>query len=302
MNLVENSPAEKPENDQMPPVFIKDLLEKSCHIGHKTRSWNPKVSNYIYGSQNGMHIIDVSKTISLLKAAMHHVSKIVSEYKKILFVGTKDQVLDIVEENALRCGQYYVNNRWLGGTLTNWTTIFLSIRKMRKIKKMIDGEETKEIESYTKKEKLKLAKLYEKMNKNLKGIEKMNGLPNLMVVFDVNKDKIAVQEANKMGIPVIGIIDSNSNPVGVRFPIPGNDDAIRSVNYFAQCLSDAAIVGMKAAVASSAKKKPTVKEKGEPSKAKFDVKRKSDPKKRFDRKTSDKKPVDAKKPEIKNEK
>lgn len=253
MNLTPQ-PEEKSFEDS---IKLRDLLESLCHIGHTTSSWNPKVASYIYGIQNGVHIINVIKTLFLLKTALAHIKKSVGNYKKILFVGTKEQVCDLVEEEATRCGQYFVTNRWLGGTLTNWSTISLSIRKMQRIRRMLDkdNEESQDIANYKKKERVKLQKTHDKLMRNLRGVEKMNGLPHLMIVFDVNKDRIAVREANRMKIPVVGIIDSNSDPEGVKFPIPGNDDAIRSVSFFAKKFSEAAILGMKDAVSASMERK-----------------------------------------------
>lgn len=242
-------------SEVLPDFSIKDLFDASFHIGHKTRYLHPKATNYIYGSQDKIHIINLARTNFLLKNALQKIKDVASSYGKILFVGTKNQAKKIVLDEAERCGQYHVTNRWLGGIMTNWPTISLSIRNMVKMRKIIDDEEF----DITKKERLKMIKDHNKLYVNLNGIEKMRGLPKLLIVFDVNKSKIAVKEAQIMNVPVVALIDSNSDPTGVRYPVPGNDDSMRSISLFARLCADSVILGMKSAIARSNNKKKTTK-------------------------------------------
>lgn len=249
-NIVNTSDQDISVPNSIPDFTMKDLFEASFHIGHKTRYWNPKVINYIYGSQDKMHIINLSKTFPLMKMALQKIRDTASQYGKILFVGTKNQAQKIVTEETERCGQYFITNRWLGGTLTNWPTISLSIRNMVKLRKIIDDEES----DITKKERLKMIKSHNKLYVNLQGIEKIRGLPQLIIVFDTNHEKIAIKEAKIMNIPVVALIDSNSDPDGIKYPVPGNDDSMRSINLFARLCADSVILGMKTAVEKSANK------------------------------------------------
>jgi small subunit ribosomal protein S2 len=228
---------------------IKDLLENGVHYGHNTRRWNPKMSKYIYGTYNGIHVIDLQKTAPLLHASLDTMKKVVASGGKILFVGTKKQSSLLVKDYVEKCGQYYVNHRWLGGMLTNWKTISKSISKLDKLDKQIEEG----MQGLTKKEKLQLAKEREKLNLVLGGIRKMGGVPDLIVVFDTIKEAIAVEEANKLNIPVVGIVDTNSNPDPINFPIPGNDDALKSIRMFADVFSQSVLEGLKEAVASNVK-------------------------------------------------
>ena len=222
----------------MPIISMKQLLEAGVHFGHQTRKWNPKMKKYIFTSRNDIHIINLEDTVKLAAQAYNFVKEIVKEGKTILFVGTKKQASEAIEQEAKRCGMYYINNRWLGGTLTNFKTIRTSVEKMKKIEQM---EKTGEFDLLPKKEVLKLKQEHEKLSKNLNGIRDMESMPGVIFVVDSKKEQIAIKEAKLMGIPLIGLIDTNCDPDDVDICIPGNDDAIRAIKLVAGSLADAVI-------------------------------------------------------------
>ncbi|MCO6510185.1 MAG: 30S ribosomal protein S2 [Aridibacter famidurans] len=226
----------------MATVTMKELLEAGVHFGHQVRRWNPKMKDYIFGERNGIYIIDLQKTQKLFRDALTYVQEFVTEKPKakILFVGTKRQAQDAIVEEAQRCEQYYVNNRWLGGLMTNFKTVQNSIRRLKDIEAMAEDGRA---EKLTKKERLGLDREHEKLMKNLSGIKDMNGLPDLLFVIDVRKEEIAVTEANKLGIPVVAVVDTNCSPDGVDYVIPGNDDALRAIRLFTSRVADAIIEG-----------------------------------------------------------
>ncbi len=215
---------------------LKSLLEAGAHFGHQTHKWNPKMKKYLYGSRNGISIIDLSQTLPLAKSAYEFVKQISSQGRPVLFVGTKRQASDVVKQAAESCGAFHVTNRWLGGMLTNYKTVALSVDKLRKVEKM---KETGDFDLLTKKERIKVQKDVEKLEKNLGGIREMRKLPGAIFVVDPNCERIAVQEANTLGIPVIAVTDSNCSPDGVDYVIPGNDDAIKSISLFAEFFASA---------------------------------------------------------------
>jgi len=217
----------------MNKITIKDLLDAGIHFGHRTNRWNPKMSEYIFGHRNGIHIIDLQKTVVFFNDALKVINEYASQGKNILFIGTKRQASDIIEKYAIECKQYFINKRWLGGMLTNWDTIQNSIRRLKNIEDILENK----ISSYTKKEILKFENSAQKLNKALGGIKNMVGKPDLLFIIDTNKEVLAVKEANKIGIPIVAVIDSNSDPDGIDFPIPGNDDAIRSIEYYCNAIS-----------------------------------------------------------------
>jgi small subunit ribosomal protein S2 len=219
---------------------MKDLLEAGVHFGHQTQRWNPKMDKYIYDSKNGIHILDLRITYDAIEHAQQYVQKLVANSGKVLFVGTKPQAQQVIEEQALRAGMPYVNFRWLGGMLTNFKTI---IKRVVYLKELISLEETGEINSYTKPERLRIRKEIEKLQKSLGGIVNLNKLPEALFVVDLGNESTAITEAQKLGIPVIGLADSNVNPEGVDFVIPGNDDAIRSIEIITSAIADACLKG-----------------------------------------------------------
>lgn len=219
---------------------MKELLEAGVHFGHQTHRWNPKMKQFIYTERNGIHIIDLQKTVEFGTTAYIALKEIVASGGKVLFVGTKKQAQEAVRKEAERCGHYFVTHRWLGGMLTNWITIRNSIQRLKKIEKMeVDGT----YESLTKKEILKLNKEKEKLERNLGGIKEMDTLPSAIFIIDPNKESIAVMETNKLGIPLFAIVDTNCDPEAVDYPIPGNDDAIRAIALFCKIMADAVIEG-----------------------------------------------------------
>jgi small subunit ribosomal protein S2 len=219
---------------------MKELLEAGVHFGHQVRRWNPKMKEYIFGERNGIYIIDLQKTQRLFKEAVKFVTGLAMEGKTFLFVGTKRQAQDAVEEEAKRCGQFYVNQRWLGGLLTNFQTVQKSIQRMKDIEAMrTDGR----FDALTKKERLRLEREHSALEKNLAGIRDMKSLPDVIFIIDSNKEEIAVHEANKLGIPTVAIVDTNCNPDGIDYIVPGNDDALRAVRLFAAKMADAIIEG-----------------------------------------------------------
>ena len=221
-------------------VTMKDLLECGVHFGHQKRRWNPKMKKYIFGVRKNIYIIDLQKTLRHIKYAYNVVKNAAEEGKTILFVGTKKQAVDAIKEHAERCGMPYVNHRWLGGMLTNFKTIQKSIRKLEIIEKM---EETGQINLLTKKERLILARRKAKLEKFIGGIRHMKTIPDMLFIVDTVKEKIAVGEANKLGLPIVAPVDTNCDPDLIDYPIPGNDDAIRSVNLFCKTIADAIIEG-----------------------------------------------------------
>lgn len=227
----------------LPIISMRQLIENGVHFGHNARRWNPKMGQYIYGAREGVHILDLAQTLPMLYRALEAVREVAAKGGKVLFVGTKIQAQEPIAAAAARCGQYYVNHRWLGGMLTNWKTISTSIKRLKEIDaKMEKGE----FQGMTKKEKLNISREREKLFASLGGIQDMNGRPDLMFVIDVPKEDLAIAEAQKLGIPVVAICDSNANPDGVTFPIPGNDDALRAINLYCDLISAAVLDGMQA--------------------------------------------------------
>ena len=226
---------------------MRRLLEAGIHFGHNTRRWNPKMAPYIYGVRNGIHIMDLQQTAPMLHRAMTLVRDTVASGGRVLFVGTKRQASERIAEAAKRCGQYYVNHRWLGGMLTNWQTVSKSIRRLRELDDLFTGETL----GLTKKELLKLTRERDKLDRALGGIKEMGGQPDVMVVIDTNKESIAVAEANKLNIPVVAVIDSNSSPDGIDFPIPGNDDALRAINTYCDLIAGSVLDGIQQEVVES---------------------------------------------------
>lgn len=244
----------------LPTFTIRQMIEAGVHFGHHARRWNPKMAPYIYGKKDNVHIIDLQKTYPMLYTALATTREIAANGGKVLFVATKRQAQDIIKENAERCGQYYVNQRWLGGMLTNWKTVHKSINRLVKLNEMA---EKNEYEGYTKKEMLNLKKEQEKLNKELGGIMNMGGQPDLVFVIDTGKESLAIKEAKKLGIPVIGICDTNADPETVDLPVPGNDDAIRAIQFYAEMVSAAVLDGMSAQIAAQGVKVEEMVEKEE---------------------------------------
>jgi small subunit ribosomal protein S2 len=221
-------------------ITMKQLLEAGVHFGHQTKRWNPKMKPYIYGARNGIYIIDLQKTVKLFKIAYAAVQDSVSRGEDILFVGTKRQAADTIQEEAERAGMHFVNNRWLGGTLTNFKTIQTSVERLKKIEQMAaDGK----LDTLSKKDVIRLQRVYNKLEKNLGGVKNMNKLPGLMFVIDPRREKIAIAEANKLGITVVSVVDTNCDPDVIDYVIPGNDDAIRAIRLFTGRVADACIEG-----------------------------------------------------------
>jgi len=219
---------------------MRDLLEAGAHFGHQTRYWNPKMDEFIFGARNNIHIINLEKTVPALDEALAYVHGVAAKRNKVLFVGTKRSAGKLIKEHALRSGMPYVDKRWLGGMLTNYKTIRQSIRRLRDLESQAANGT---FEKLTKKEALSRQRTLEKLERSLGGIKDMGGLPDVLFVVDVDHERIAITEAQKLGIPVVGIVDTNSNPDGVDFVIPGNDDAIRSIKLFVEAIADAAIAG-----------------------------------------------------------
>ena len=226
----------------LPEFSLRQLLEAGVHFGHQTHRWNPRMDQYIYGSRNGIHIMDLTQTVPLLDQALNVVRETVAKGGRVLFVGTKRQASEPVADAAKRCAQYYVNHRWLGGTLTNWQTISHSIKRLRSIEETLNAGGV----GLTKREVLNLQREKDKLDRALGGIKDMGGVPDLLFVIDTNKEAIAIQEANKLGIPVVAIVDSNSNPQGITFPIPGNDDAARAIALYCDLIARSVIDGLSA--------------------------------------------------------
>lgn len=248
----------------MSTVFMKELLQAGVHFGHQTRYWNPKMARYIFGTRMNVHIIDLEQTLPMLKDALNFVSSIASKKGKILFVGTKDVASEIIREHAIRCGMPYVDHRWLGGMLTNYKTIRQSIRRLRDLEKL---SESPRFKGFTKKERLTLTREKDKLEQSLGGIKDMGGIPDALFIIDVGNEKIAVEEAVKLGIPVIGVVDSNNSPDQIDYIIPGNDDSIRSIDVYCRHFADVIITARERLAATEPKQqekpKPEVKKKEE---------------------------------------
>ena len=225
----------------LPEFSMKELLEAGVHFGHQTHRWNPKMKDYIYGEHNNVHIIDLSQTVHMLRNAMVAVSEVTKSEGRILFVGTKRQASEIISETATQCAQYYINHRWLGGTLTNWKTISNTIERLKLIQKTLDDVESAGL---TKKELLKLTRERDKLELSIGGIKDMGRLPDLIFVIDTVREQIAIKEAQKLNIPIAAIIDTNSNPEGITYPIPGNDDSAKSIKLYCELISQAALDGI----------------------------------------------------------
>ena len=220
-------------------VTMQQLLEAGAHFGHQTHRWNPRMKPYIFGDRNGVHIIDLSQSVPLFARALDFVQQTTARGGKVLFVGTKRQAQDAVAEAARTSGQHFVNHRWLGGMLTNWKTISNSIKRFKSLEEQLSGDTA----GLTKKEVLQLTRERDKLENSLGGIRDMGGLPDVMFVIDTNKEELAIKEANVLGIPVIAILDSNSDPQGIAFPVPGNDDASRAIRLYCEAIANAANSG-----------------------------------------------------------
>src|SRR6201996_4331856 len=225
----------------LPDFTMRQLLEAGAHFGHRTQRWNPKMAPYIYGSRNDIHILDLTQTVPLLHQALVALRDVAAGGGRILFVGTKRQASDPIAAAAKRCAQYYVNHRWLGGTLTNWQTVSNSIKRMRTIEETLTSAQSSGLK---KKELLGMLRERDKLDRSLGGIKEMGGLPNMLFVIDTNKEAIAISEAHKLNIPVMAILDSNSNPDGIAYPIPGNDDAARAIALYCDLAARAVIDGL----------------------------------------------------------
>jgi small subunit ribosomal protein S2 len=225
----------------LPAFSMRELIEAGVHFGHKTKRWNPRMAPFIYGTRNDIHIIDLQQTVPMLHRALSAVRATVAKNGRILFVGTKRQASDEIAEAAKRCGQYYVNQRWLGGMLTNWSTIQNSIRQLRKYEELLADPHS----GLTKKETLTMQRSRDKLDRSLGGIRDMGGKPDLLFIIDTNREDLAVKEAQKLGIPIVAIIDTNCSTDGIDFPIPGNDDATRAIKLYCKLISDAALSGLK---------------------------------------------------------
>lgn len=225
----------------LPEFSMKELLEAGVHFGHQTHRWNPKMKDFIYGEHNNIHIIDLSQTMGMLKNALGAVREVTQSGGRILFVGTKRQASETISESASQCAQYYVNHRWLGGTLTNWKTISNTIARLKSIQETLDEEESAGL---TKKELLKLTRERDKLELSIGGIKNMGSLPDLIFVIDTVREQIAIKEANKLNIPIAAIIDTNCDPEGITYPIPGNDDSTKSIKLYCDLVSQAALDGI----------------------------------------------------------
>ncbi|GGB11567.1 30S ribosomal protein S2 [Allosediminivita pacifica] len=226
----------------LPEFSMRQLLEAGVHFGHQTQRWNPRMGEFIYGARNGIHIIDLTQTVPMLDAALNAIRETVAKNGRVLFVGTKRQASAPVAEAAEKCAQYYMNHRWLGGTLTNWQTVSQSIQRLKQIDEQMDAG----AEGLTKKERLHMEREQEKLTLSLGGIREMGGVPDMLFVIDVKKEQLAVAEANKLGIPVVAVVDTNCSPKGIDYIIPGNDDAARAISLYCDLVSRAALDGMTA--------------------------------------------------------
>ncbi len=230
-----------------PTVTMQQLIEAGAHFGHQTHRWNPRMKPYIFGARNGIHIIDLSQSVPLMARALDFVEQTVRSGGKVLFVGTKRQAQDPIAEAARSSGQHFVNHRWLGGMLTNWQTISKSIKRLKALEEQLGGETS----GLTKKEVLQLTRERDKLELSLGGIRDMSGIPDVMFVIDANKEDLAIKEANVLGIPVVAVLDTNTDPSGIAFPVPGNDDASRAVRLYCDAIADAARAGKGGAAAQS---------------------------------------------------
>jgi len=231
----------------MPEFSMRQLLEAGVHFGHQTRRWNPKMQSYIFGVRNNVHIIDLQQTVPLLSQALQAIREVTSQGGRVLFVGTKRQAQEPIAAAAQRCGQYFVNHRWLGGMLTNWKTISNSIRRLRELDEQLGGE----TKGLTKKETLNLTRERDKLERALGGIKEMGGLPDMLFIIDTNKEAIAVEEARRLNVPVVAVLDSNSSPDGISFPIPGNDDSLRAIQLYCDLVAGAVLDGLQAEMVAS---------------------------------------------------
>ncbi len=232
----------------LPDFTMRQLLEAGVHFGHRTYRWNPKMAQYLYGARNGIHIIDLQQTVPMLHRGLQAVRDVAAAGGRVLFVGTKRQAQEPIADAARRAGQHFVHHRWLGGMLTNWKTISVSISRL----KALDAKaEQSEQGGLTKKERLQLEREREKLERSLGGIKDMGGLPNIMFIIDTNKEEIAIDEARRLNIPVVAILDSNSNPAGITYGIPGNDDASRAINLYCELMAQAVLDGIRAEMAES---------------------------------------------------
>lgn len=231
----------------IPTFTMRQLLEAGVHFGHNTRRWNPKMKQYIFGERNKVHIIDLQQTAPMLYTAMSALQQIVSKGGRVLFVGTKRQAADQIREAAERCGQYYVNHRWLGGMLTNWKTITASIQRLKYLETALAGEGNV---GYTKRELLEMQREYDKLVLSLGGIKDMGGVPDAIFIVDTLKEDLAIKEAQKLGLPIIAVVDTNSDPTGITYPIPGNDDALRAIELYCELVSGSILDGLKAEAVS----------------------------------------------------
>lgn len=225
---------------QIVPYALKDLIEAGVHFGHQKQRWNPKMKPYIYGAKNGIHIIDLTQTYIMLNKGLHALADCVANGGRILFVGTKKQASKPIAEAAEKCAQYFVNNRWLGGMMTNWETVSSSIQRLSVLDQKIQSPV-----GYTKKEVLSLSRQRDRINRDLGGIRTMGGLPSMLFVLDINREHLAIKEAKKLGIPIVAIVDTNADPESVDYPIPGNDDAVRSIDIYCDLVSKAIIEGLR---------------------------------------------------------
>ena len=232
----------------LPNFSMRQLLEAGVHFGHSPRRWNPKMAPFLFGIRNNVHIINLEQTVAYLRDALNAIRKVASSGGRVLFVGTKHQAQQAVADAAARCGQYFINHRWLGGTLTNWQTVSQSISRLKKINISLEQGDTAGL---TKKEVLKLTRERDKLQAVLGGITDMAGLPDIIVVIDTNKDALAIEECRKLGIPVVAILDSNSSPEGVTYPVPGNDDAIKAIELYCQLFSSSVLSGLQEEMAAS---------------------------------------------------
>lgn len=232
----------------VPAFSMRELIDAGVHFGHKTKRWNPIMAPYIYGTRNDVHIIDLQQTVPLMHRALTAVRNTALRNGRILFVGTKRQATDSIAEAAKRSGQYYVNSRWLGGMLTNWQTIQNSIRQLKKIEELLNDRES----GLTKKELLNMQRQREKLERSLGGIRNMGGLPDMLFIIDTNREDLAVKEAQKLGIPIVAIVDTNCTPQGIDYAIPGNDDATRAIKLYCRLVSDAALSGLQEGLGESA--------------------------------------------------
>ena len=232
----------------LPTFTMRQLLEAGVHFGHHTRRWDPRMGPFIFGERNNVHILDLQQTVPLLHQAIKALRDTTAKGGRVLFVGTKRVASEKLAETARECGQYFVNHRWLGGMLTNWATVTQSIRRLRELEKQLESEE---IQQLTKKEVLQLTRERDKLELTLGGIKDMGGLPDMLFILDTNKEDIAVAEANKLGIPVVAVVDSNASPLGIDFPIPGNDDAMRAISLYCELARDAILDGLQQELAES---------------------------------------------------